>query len=237
MASSVPDQALAYMTGQSSGLAQPAAIGQKFTSLGAVLPFAGNTFICPIPPASAAHRAFCDIQDMLRDGAPAGAYTYLPPSSLHMTVFEGVCDAYRAPGFWPAHLDTACPVETVTRDFAHRFAALDLPQRFNIAPFEVFAGMSIFVQGSTTTDTAALRTTRTLLRRSTGLNQPAFAGYQFHVTLAYLTRWLSPDEAGVMQTLSDQALAHLLRDAPTITLGPVCLCSFDDMHAFTPVAL
>lgn len=223
------------VTGRQSRQPCPAAIGQKFTATGDVLPFAGNTFICHINPTSDEFRVLGQAQAMLRDGAPVGAYTYLPLASLHMTVFEGVCDAFRTPDKWPRNLEPTLPVDAVTLAFLPRLAGLPLPGRFTIAPVELYCGIALNVAGATPQDTADLWFARNLLREATGIQTDSFATYQFHISLAYLCRFLTEGEALAMQDLSNQVLAMLQRDAATITLGPIEFCRFNDMHGFVPV--
>jgi hypothetical protein len=224
-----------YMTGQLTRGNRPAAVGEKFSPTGQVLPFGGNTFICHIPPASPAHKALVDIQDLLRAEAPTGTYTYLPAASLHMTVFEGVCDAHRDPDSWPKGMDPALPVSAVTRIFSSQFKELVLPAGFRIAPVQVFAGLSVLVTGASPADGAALQSARDLLRHQTGIQKSDFASYMFHISLAYLLRWLTPDEALLMRELSELAFARLWKLAPVIPIGAPEFCQFDDMHAFHPV--
>jgi hypothetical protein len=173
----------------------------------------------------------------LREGAPDGTYTYLPLPSLHMTVFEGVCDAFRTANAWPDDLDPALSVDAVTKVFAGRMAGLNLPTGFTIAPVEVYGGIGVNVTGAKPEDTANLWTARNLLREATGIHTGDFAAYQFHISLAYLRRFLTEAEALTMQDVSDQVLAMLQQDAATITLGPVAFCRFDDMHSFHPIAI
>lgn len=226
---------LDYLTGAVTGGAAPAAVGQKFTPEGAVMPHAGNTFICHIPPGPA-QDALAETAARLRAAAPAGAYAFLPPASYHMTVFEGVTDRDRTGGRWPEDLDPALPVEAVTRAFLPRLAGLDLPRTARIRPTGLFAGTTVQVTGATEADEAALRTARQTLRAATGIRRPDFADYRFHITLAYLLRWLTPAEAAAMAALSARLAEDLAALQPEIVLGGIEFCTFADMHAFPLVA-
>lgn len=166
-----------YLTGQASGLPRPASVGQKFAPDGAVLPFAGHTFLCHVDPASAAHRALCAAQDMLRAGSPAEAFTYLPPTSLHMTVFEGVCDGYRSPPDWVTDLTVTLPVADVTAHVSRRINGLTLPDHFTFSPVEMFCGVGLNVTGVSAADAAALQTARRSLRQATGIHRADFRSY------------------------------------------------------------
>jgi len=221
-----------WMTGRTAPGARPAAVGQKFAADGTALPFAGNTFICHIAPATPAHDALVAAQEALMAGPLADAYTFLPPASLHMTVFEGVCDAHRKADVWPEGMPSTLPVPDVTAAFAARTATLALPAATTIRPTEVFAGFAVQVTGATEADTAQLWQMRAALREATGIRRADYASYRFHITLAYLLRWLTDAEAAQVQALSEAVFATLAAAAPTIPLGPVEYCTFADMHAF-----
>ncbi len=227
--------AIAYLTGAEDGRARPSAVGKKFEPDGRVLRYPGNTFICHVPAESEAHRALVAAQAALRAGPQGDAFAFLPPASFHMTVFEGVTDLARSDGRWPQDMHAEAPVAEVTDTFAARAAQLDLPSRRAIRPTGLFAGFSLRVEGATPEEEAGLRASREKLSALTGIRRPDFAGYGFHITLAYLLRWLTSDEAGAVVDLSEQVFARLVQEAPTIALGPVEFCTFDDMHAFRPI--
>lgn len=226
--------ALAYLTGAATGGDAPAAIGRKFTALGKVLPFAGNTFLCHVPQGPA-HAALVRAAQALQAGPLAAAFAFLPAASYHMTVFEGVTDQDRMGDAWPQGMDPALPVAQVTEGFLPRVATLHLPAVQTIRPTGLFAGFSLQVDGADATATAALRDSRARLQDATGIRRASFAGYGFHITLAYLLRWLTADEAETVLDLSDRVFADLAEAAPQIALEAVEFCSFADMHAFAPL--
>ncbi len=221
-----------YLTGAGQQAARPGAVGQKFDPAGRVLPFAGNTFLCHIAPASEAHAALTEASLALQQGPFAQAFSFLPPSSFHMTVFEGVCDAHLDGDRWPAGMATDTPLDKVTDAFGAAAARLALPQSQTIQPTGIFAGFSVAVSGADAGAEASLRQTRQALRDATGIRRADFDSYDFHITLGYLLRWLTPDQAEAVLDLSQVVFARLLARAPVITLGPVEFCRFDDMHAF-----
>lgn len=227
---------IAYLTGQGSTLPRPVAVGEKFTPEGVVMRYTGNTFICHIPPESAAHRALTDASLALQAGPLAEAYTFLPPSSFHMTVFEGATDAHRADARWPQDLPADLQIEAVTDRFAERIRQLSLPDRVTIRSTGLFGGFSVAVTGATEADEASLRNNRVLLRAATGINRPDFESYGFHITLAYLLRWLTLAEAEAVMDLSEHLADELQGKAPEIALNRVEFCAFDDMHAFHTLA-
>jgi hypothetical protein len=229
-----PD-ARAYLTGRATGGAHPAAVGDKFTASGAARPWPGNTFVCHIPQGRA-HQALTTAQNRLKAGPLADAFTFLPPSSFHMTVFEGANGVRRHDDSWPAALPPETDLAEVTARFESTTKALRLPVRFDIRPTSLFGGFSVQVTGATEADEAALRGARSALSLATTILRKDFASYGFHITLAYLMRWLTEAEADRVIALSDSVFADLAAAMPTVTIGPVEFCTFDDMHAFPLIA-
>ncbi|TAG25730.1 MAG: DUF1868 domain-containing protein [Rhodobacterales bacterium] len=231
------EASLARLTGAGVATALPEAVGQKFDAKGQVLPFPGNTFLCHIPPDGPAHAALCAASAALQAGPLAGAFSFLPPASFHMTVFEGVTDAHRDDARWPEGLPADAALDEVTARFAAATAGLELPPAQAVRPVAILGGRTVAVTGLTAQAEAALRAARAILADRTGIRRPDFATYGFHITLAYALRWLTEDEARAVHDLSDAVFARLVAAAPAITLGPVEFCTFADMHAFPPLQL
>lgn len=231
------DRALAYLTGALTGGARPAAVGLKFTPEGKPLICRGNTMICHVDPRSVAHAALVTAQERLRQGPLAQAFTFLPPQSLHMTIFEGVIDYSRRQDRWPGHLPTDAPIDAVTQDFANRLRGTGLAQGFTVRPEGIFGGFSVRIAGADPHEQTLLRQTRDRLQAASNLIRPDHDAYEFHITLAYNLRWFTPDEAQSVIGLSEAVGAELMALAPCMTLGPVEFCSFDTMHHFERLAL
>lgn len=228
---------LALLTGAGQSEPHPRAVGQKFDASGRVLPFPGNTFLCHIPADGAAHAALCQASLALQAGPLADAFSFLPPSSFHMTVFEGVTDADRSDERWPEAMPSDAKLQAVTDRFAAATSGLALPRAQVVRPVAILGGGSVAVTGLTAKDEASLRLSRQHLRDATGIKRRNFASYGFHVTLAYPLRWLTADEAEAVTDLSEQALGPLCEAAPMIPLGPIEFCVFADMHAFHPLQM
>lgn len=230
-------ESIAALTGAGKDGLRPAAVGQKFDASGAVLRFPGNTFICHIPPEGAAHAALSAASLALQAGPLSAAFSFLPPSSFHMTVFEGVTDAHRGDARWPEGMPSKLGLSEVTTRFAAAVDQVALPASQRIRPMGLFGGYSLAVAGATPQHEASLRESRRLLREATGIRRPDFASYGFHVTLAYPLRWLTEAEAASVMDLSESVFAELCKTAPDIDLGRIEFCVFDTMHAFHPIRL
>lgn len=223
------------MTGALASAARPRAVGRKFDPQGRPLPFPGNTFLCHVPPDSPGHAALVAAQDRLKALPEADAFTWLPASSFHMTVFEGVTDADRDGEGWPEGISARAPVPDVTEEFLARTDGLVLPQAFAVRPTRLLAATTLGITGAREADGGALWRARALLREATGIKRVDFIEYRFHITLSYQLRWLEPAEARRVAAACEAAQADLMRRAPLIHLGPVEFCTFETMHHFEPL--
>jgi hypothetical protein len=226
------DMAFRYLTGERTGGERPDAVGRKFTPDGVPLSCPGFTTICHLDPGSEAFAALVAAQERLKAGPLAGTFTFMPPDSLHMTIFEGVIDYSRTPDRWPGHLPTDAPIGQVAEDARSRLQGRDLETTFVARPVEVFAGFTVGMTGATEAEESRLRQTRNTLRDALNIHRPDHDSYQFHITLAYLLRWLDPDEARQVIDLSRQVTETLLAQVSAVTLGPIELCRFETMHQF-----
>lgn len=228
-------KAIDYLTGVLTGSERPAAVGLKFTDDGAPVACPGYTMICHVDPASDAFRALVAAQDSLKAGSLASAFTFMPADSLHMTLFEGVIDYARTADRWPVHLPLDATIAQATEDAAARLQDHRCQLKFKVRPVEVFGGFTVGMVGTTAHEEDGLRRTRNALRDALNLHRSDHDAYQFHITFAYLLRWLSRDEAQEVIEVSHTAAKALLADMPELILGPAELCTFETMHRFDPI--
>jgi hypothetical protein len=226
------DRDFAYLTGALTGGEAPSSVGVKFTPDGKPLTCRGNTTICHVDQRSEPFAALVDAQDLLKAGPLADGFTFLPPESFHMTIFEGVIDYARTTDRWPGHLSIDADIDTVTEDFATRLHGIGLAQDLATRPTGIFGGFSVRMSGADQNDEALLRLTRDQLQAATNLMRPDHDAYEFHITLAYNLRWFTPDEARSIIALSDKVGAELTKRVQNIMLGPVEFCTFETMHRF-----
>lgn len=236
MASRRPDE-VSYLTGRLSGTPRPSGIalldkGGKFTPDGAVQHWPGNTFICHIDQSSAAFEAMRELQEGLKKSEFSRFFTFLPPPSLHMTVYQGISPDATVGNGWPENLPEHLPRDEATARMLDRLADLSLPNSFRIRVDGLFSGYSLTVSGADDGEEAKLRAARATLRDATGINFTDFDDYVFHITLAYLIDWMS--EATTLELLSFSAeIGGRFQNAiGEIDLGPVEFCNFDTMHHF-----
>jgi hypothetical protein len=213
--------------------------GGKFAPDGTLLPFPGNTILCHIDPASAAHRALTDMQERCKAADWAANFAFLPTASFHMTVFEGVCmnPIYRED--WPQGVSRNATRNEVSHVMLDRLRDVYLPSRAKVRPVGVRhnAGIGVLVDGADEANERLLRATRSQLSEALGYRPANFAEYRFHITLAYLLHWLDEDLAQRVGGEVEAALHDLARAVPEIELGPPEFCNFDTMHEFVPLRL
>ena len=89
----------------------PRGVSSKFGVDGKVQHFPGNTIISHLSPSSDLYASMLVLHEKLLQSNLSSVITLLPPSSWHMTVFEGICDEVRKPGFWPSDLAVDAPLE------------------------------------------------------------------------------------------------------------------------------
>ena len=79
----------------------PKGVGSKFFPDGQVRAYPGNTVLCHVAGIPPLIERLDKLYGRLLDAEVAQIYTLLPPSSWHMTVFDGVCDGNRNGERWP----------------------------------------------------------------------------------------------------------------------------------------
>ena len=233
---------IAYLTGQQSEHPSPPAItatdgGGKFDHNGNVLAWPGNTMICHVDSSTPAHETLTLIQKQLKEGPHANAFAFLPPDSFHMTIMEGIAGTPDSEQIELEDFDKKQDLHSVTELMRKRLVGVQVPDSHQIKVIDIFAGYSVQVEGSSDSEERSLRRTREILRDTTGIKSKAFAAYQFHITLAYLTRWLSTEEATAVVELSNSLENQLRHEAPVITLGAPEFCTFESMAHFEKIAV
>ena len=241
MARTRPD-VIDHLTGRLSDLPRPPGIslpggGGKFTPDGAVQHWPGNTFICHIPQTSAAYSAIHELQDTVKKSPFQRFFTFLPPPSFHMTVFQGLSPDMTAAIGLPESFPEGLPRDEASAILAEQLDGLDLPTHFRIMVDGLFAAHSLTVSGADETEETALRQVRATLGDATGIQFADFDDYIFHITIAYLIDWLPEATAREIAEFSSEVDRRFQGEIGHIELGPVEFCNFDSMHHFEPVRI
>jgi hypothetical protein len=232
---------VAALTGRRAGTPHPFSVtaadgGGKFTPEGAPLRYPGNTFLCHVDRASAAFAALTEMQRQMMASPWASHFAFLPPASFHMTVFRGVAGNPLAFEGWPDYLPTGTSLGGVTRAFLARLDGQPGASGVRVRADRCDLGTSIAVVPQDPASGRALADVRDVLRRATGLDREDHESYVFHVSLAYLVRWLDEVSAHAYLDALDAVFAAHRAALDGIELGPVEVCEFETMLAFRPVA-
>jgi len=211
----------------------PTGVPNKFDPDGNVQHFPGNTIISHLSNSTELYSSLLFLHDRLKESRFGHLYTLLPPSSWHMTIFEGVVDKIRKPGYWPSDLALDAPLENCTALFEKKLSSFDLhtelPYKLSIAGFQPLKnGIALDIK-PLAADNKALRGLRDRLRDSLQLHFPHHDSYGFHVSVSYFLRYLTDEQnAELMDFLTENS-----KDMPKeFELGPPEFCTFEDMFAF-----
>jgi hypothetical protein len=212
----------------------PGGIPGKFDKDGNVQPFPGNTIVCHISQSSELYASLLELYEKLRTGPHSHLYTLLPPPSWHMTVFEGVCDQVRKPGYWPSDLPVDAPLADCTAHFADKLAAFELrcdpPYRMRVRgidPLEI--GLGLHLEFRDAEEQTRFRALRDRISETLNLRHPGHESYGLHLSIAYLLRHLTEDQKADISSL---VLDHLNGSPVDFDLGAPEFCTFEDMFAF-----
>ncbi|APO77206.1 RNA ligase family protein (plasmid) [Rhizobium etli 8C-3] len=236
-----PD-AVAHLTGMLYNVARPNGIvlpgtAGKFWSDGTVQTWPGNTFICHLDSASDAFAAIREMQETAKRSEFNRFFTFLPPSSFHMTILQGVTAACRQGDGWPQDVSAGATRDTISAELLKRTADLRLPSSFRVRFIDLFAGSSLTIAGADDGEEKKLRSVRKAIRDAARIPQAGFDEYVFHISYAYQLEFVSETLASEITAFSME-LSNRFRDRlGEIELGPVEFCHFETMHHYTPIRL
>lgn len=212
-------------------------VGQKFNEDGSVRAFPGNTCISKIVPEMPIYTGLVQLQERLKELDVDGKYGFLPPSSFHMTVIEGVCDQFRRPENWSSKLPPDMPLADVTEFVLERYKKLTPPasMRMQVAR-TYFQGLLLVILKPADTETAqALKSFRDQFAAETGIRFKNHDDYTFHISLAYRLIEMTPEEEQPFVDLQEEAARKLQAAYPTFELRKPSLTTFQSMFQFDDI--
>lgn len=208
-------------------------VGTKFNADGTVREFPGNTIACKLAPLSEAMAEFQWVREQLCICSAASNLGFLPPSSLHMTVFELLCDQVRSPSRWSQFLPLDLSLEEIDRFMDARFRCLRLPNAIHVSYAAIELGTAIVARlEPSEADRKMLSQLRDNASMLTGIRFPDHDSYQLHVTMAYLLFELAPAQKRDLAETIRSIDRRLRRSLTAITMGTPQLLFFNDMAAF-----
>ncbi|KAH0489691.1 hypothetical protein TgHK011_010109 [Trichoderma gracile] len=215
-----------------SGNAQWA--GEKFDTNGNVLPFPGNTIISHLPQDSHLYKALLPIHEKLQQSRFTKSYALLPPTSWHMTIFEGVCDQRRKPGIWPNDLPLDAPLQRCHDLFHEKLSDFDLrikpPLKMAVTGIIMSkAGIRLDLRPIDAAEEKRLRGFRDRLSELLQIRAKGHESYVFHLALAYRVVPISKNDGEELAALLQECYNKIPHE---FELGIPEFCYFDDMFAF-----
>ncbi|KAJ6509026.1 RNA ligase/cyclic nucleotide phosphodiesterase [Mycena sanguinolenta] len=218
-------------------LKYPSGIPNKFDPDGNVQRFKGNTIIAHLSPASELYASLLALHDKLKHHRLRHLYALLPAFSFHLTLFEGVCDKIRKPGRWPADLSVNATIEECNSLYEDKLGSFDMQSdaryRFTLTHFKPLnkSGIGVHLEPSAE-DNPRLRRLRDQLSELLHIRAKDHKTYAFHITVAYLLRYLSEEQE---RELSELLVEHFQGMPKEVQLGPPEFCTFEDIFSFKRV--
>jgi len=204
----------------------------KFDHNGKPLPFPGCSIICKIPIKS---DLFCElklVQLKYKELSPEKAYTYLPETSFHMTLFD-CCNVNTVnTQYWPKNIDSEKNYNNIAYLLSKRIKKYIFPEKFDLKVKKLFGGYSIILEANTKNDEKIIRECRNKLSELLGIRFKNHDTYIFHITLAYILRKLKENEMENIIKTNSRLLETFIQKFPIIRVEKPVLCTFENMYEF-----
>ncbi|NOU96917.1 DUF1868 domain-containing protein [Paenibacillus sp. LMG 31456] len=209
-------------------------VGVKFNEDGSVRAFPGNTVICKIDSVDPVYSELMKAHDLLRRMPAAEKYVFMPPSSYHMTVIEGVCDQVRSYTRWTERLPLDASLEQVDYFFIEQYETIRKPEAFSMM-CNTIRPTGIRLVPRTEEDWMKLSKFRDEVSVKWGLRFPGHDQYEFHITLAYNLVELTEAEKVARDAYMDEISAQVKSSFGVFETSAPELVFFEDMFLFSPM--
>jgi hypothetical protein len=209
----------------------PIHLGTRYKETGGFLPEPGNTIVCHVTKETETQRVVVEARDKYLAMPEAPQFLFTPITSLHMTLFQGIIEYRRKPGYWPAGVALDTPIDEMTEIMGERLEAFSVFEPFQV---EVVGARpaGLLVDGATEKDRKAMGAWRDALAELLGYSHPDHDSYPFHITFAYVIERLSDEALPRWKAMLENVVADIRRQTPILELHPPAFCSFEDMNHF-----
>ena len=204
----------------------------KFDNSGKPLPFPGCSIICKIPIKSDLFYEIKLLQSKYKEFNPDQAYTYLPHTSFHMTLFDCCNINTLNTQYWPDNITKDNNYKIISNLLSKRIKDLKFPEKFNLKLKKLFGGYSMILEGNTKKDEKIIRDYRNKLSTLLGIRFENHETYSFHITLAYILRKLKDDEIKKLIIYNSKLLEEFVKKIPIIQIKKPELCTFENMYEY-----
>ena len=230
---------VALLTGNYLGQKHPnpPAVGRKYHSSGRVLGNQGTSVLCRIDAKSEAFKDLTQIQDSLKLQPFADAFEFLPPNTFHVTLASLVSNEDRGSPRWPKYVPRVKPMPDIVQEFKQRLQGLKGPKHFRLKPTAVVGALAVVLQGASRDETSKVRNMRWAIYDAVKVREhwTEQSRYVFHVSLGYLVRWLTDEEALAVHEFSQMMAERWVATNPVLTIGPPELCKHENVLNFSTV--
>lgn len=209
------------------------AVGTKFHPDGSLRYFPGNTIVS-MTLDEPTYSELVWAQDEFKRLPFASKFSFLPPSSFHMTVFELLCDQVREPAYWSNLIPLDAPLEETDTVFRTLLEDVNFPDRIEMQPIGPGLGLSILIRLRPANDANAdlLQAFRDAVADKAGVRFPNHDSYRYHITLAYNIEHLSEEEKAAFELVAQQVNDRIQTTLSTIVLKGPKFVKFHDMGDF-----
>ena len=207
----------------------------KFDEKGNHLPYPGCSIICNIPLNTHLSNEIISFQKNIENFNPKKTYSYLPPSSFHMTLFDCCNLNTKNTNFWPSNVDPNMDHKDIAVELNKRIQNYIFPKKLNLKLKMFFGGYSIVLEPFSEEDEKILRNCRDELSSLLEIKFENHQRYTFHITLAYILRELNKNEIKNLIEFNKQLSFDFSKKFPKITLTKPEMCTFEDMLEFKTI--
>lgn len=212
--------------------APPRHLGTRYDLNGEFLHEPGNTVVCHLAEGSRTQYAIIKAREKIMGMAEARSYlAFTPISSLHMTVFQGIIEYRRDWPYWPKDMPGDSSIAHMTAFYRKRLESFPKLLPFSMQVTRV-SPLGLTLKGETPEDDRIVAEWRNAFADAFGYRHPDHDTYEFHITFAYIMRWLDPDCLPRWQRMLDECLEELRSTAPVLEMRPPAFCEFSDMKHF-----
>ena len=221
-----------FLKGKLKGCPLTADSENKFDHKGKPLAFPGCSIISKIPLKSDLFHEIKLLQLKYKDLSPEKAYTYLPETSFHMTMFD-CCNVNTVnTPYWPKKIVEDNNYTKIAYLLSKRIKKYIFPDKFDLKLKKLFGGYSIILEGNTNKDEKIIRGCRNKLSDLLGIRFENHDTYTFHITLAYILRKLKGDEIEKLIKTNSRLREMFVKNFPIIRIEKPVLCTFENMYEF-----
>lgn len=206
----------------------------KFTKEGDFAPFAGNTVVANLYDQPHLLTIVDQLQTAYRELPFSEKLTLTPPESIHMTVFELLCDQNRQPEFWSKVLPLDIPIADVHAYFAEKLSHFPLTGEHIKMTVQGLGRQCILLKPADKASQERLDNIRDFISYQTGVVFPNHHNYQFHITFGYIREELTDEEVEFLAACRKDLEKTILSKLTEVAISRIDYTTFESMARFTP---